>query len=568
VDGWYCDPLELQADSKLGVPGLVEATRLGTVSVVNKLGSTVLQNPALMAFLPRIGEYFLGRPLRLPSVPTWWCGDDQARRHVLANLGGLVIKPTTRHIGANSRFGWELSDAERADLRAQIEASPGEWVGQEPVPMATVPTLTEEGLQPRRSVLRVFAVARDDSYAVMPGGLTRVAATADTSRISNQAGAISKDTWVLASEPERLTGFWLQPGPAVEAADPMAAISARAAENLFWMGRYAERAEDVARLLRVVYERRSDFQGSANPAGVQAFRALLAALTSVTTTYPGFIGEEAPARLRSPGQELYALVVDDQRVGSLAHSFRRLLDAAYAVRDHLSTDTWLVVGVLDREILALKASTGPRSDPQAAVHGALQRVMQSLLALAGLGAESMVRDPGWRFMDAGRRIERSIQLLAFLQATLIQVRDTATDSLMLESVLIATESIITYRRRYRSHAQLETVLDLLLVDPINPRSLAYQLDRLGEAIDAMPPAARGVLRDEQKLVIEASTTLRLADTASLVGTDDEGRRGDLELFLGHLLHLLSGAADAMDRAHFTHLLPQSSVLDADGEQAS
>jgi uncharacterized alpha-E superfamily protein len=318
----------------------------------------------------------------------------------------------------------------------------------------------------------------------------------------------------------------------------------------------------------VVYERRSDFQGSANPAGVQAFRALLAALTSVTTTYPGFIGDGAHARLRSPGKELFALVVDDQRVGSLAHAFRRLLDAAYAVRDHLSTDTWLVVGVLDREILALQASTGPRSDPQAAVHGALQRVMQSLLALAGLGAESMVRDPGWRFMDAGRRIERSIQLLALLQATLTQVRDTATDSLMLESVLIATESIITYRRRYRSHAQLETVLDLLLVDPINPRSLAYQLDRLGEAIDTMPPAARGVLRVEQKLVIEASTTLRLADTASLIGTDDEGRRPELELFLGHLLQLLSAGADAMDRAHFTHLLPQSSVLEADGEQAS
>jgi len=564
VDGWYCDPLELKPDSQLGVPGLVEATRLASVTVVNTLGSSVLENPALMAFLPRLSEHLLGRPLRLESVPTWWCGDDDGRRRVLDGLAGLVVRPINRQPGT-AVFGWELSATELDDLRRRIDYRPGAWVGQEPMALACAPTLTPTGLEPRRTVLRAFAVSRKDSYVVMPGGLTRVAPSERQDRVSNQAGAISKDTWVLASEPERLTGFWLQSGPAVEAADPMASIPSRAAENLWWMGRYAERAEEVTRLLRVVYDRRNDFQGSANQAGVDSLRVLLAALTEATTTYPGFVGEGAEQRLSSPGRELLDLVTDDQRPGTLSHAIRRLLDAAYAVRDQLSNDTWLVVGSLDGEMLGLR---GPMHDPQAVVQGALQRVMQSLLALAGLGSESMVRDLGWRFMDAGRRIERSIGLVALLRATVTDTRGTATDSLVLESVLTAAESIITYRRRYRSHAQLQTLLDLLLLDAGNPRSLIYQLERCTEDLDELPPASDRRLRDEQRLVLEASTRVRLADTAALVIDDGAGNLVTLRGFLDGLLGLLRDAAAAVDRTHFVHQHPQLSLVGQSGHRSA
>ena len=247
-------------------------------------------------------------------------------------------------------------------------------------------------------------------------------------RISSQAGAISKDTWVLASEPERLTGFWLDSGPAVQRIDPMASIPSRAAENMWWLGRYAERAEAITRLLRVAYDRRNDFQGSANPAGIESLRALLVALTHTTATYPGFAGVDAEQQLQSPGRELLALVLDHQRPGTLAHSVRALLDCAYAVRDQLSADTWLMLGAFDREIHELRE---PMQDPQAVVSTALQRVMQTLLALGGLRNESMVRDLGWRFMDAGSRLERGVQLLSLLHATVIDARGTATDSLLL-----------------------------------------------------------------------------------------------------------------------------------------
>jgi uncharacterized circularly permuted ATP-grasp superfamily protein/uncharacterized alpha-E superfamily protein len=525
VDGSYCDPLELRADSQLGVPGLLEVVRAGNVSVVNTLGSSVLENPALMAFLPRIGEHLLGRAPRLQSVATWWCGDPESHRYVRDNAERLVLRPTSREAGSAARFGWELSAAELDAARAAIDAAPRDWVGQDAVAMASVPTLTASGFESRRSVLRAFAVARRDSYVVMPGGLTRVDPGDGVSKISNQAGAITKDTWVLASEPETLAGFWLHSGPAVAGIDPMSSISSRAAENLWWLGRYAERAEALTRLLRTAIDRANEFGAGTNPAGTAALAALRSALR--------WLG----------GPE-----------GTIAQPLRMVLDNAYAVRDQLSRDTWLVIGPLERAVAELGS---PLGDLQGHNQLALQEVMRCLLALGGLGVESMVRDLGWRFMDAGRRLERSLQLLSLLRATVEEARDTATDSLVLESVLGAAESIITYRFRYRSHAQLETVLDLLLLDAGNPRSLAYQLDLLTADLDALPPASEQRLREEQRLLLEASTALRLADWPALVREDQRGRRPALDELLARLLELLLAAGDAVDRNHFVHTMPSA-----------
>lgn len=556
VDGWFADPLELNPESQLGVPGLVEACRLGGVSVVNTLGSSVLENPGLLPFLPRVAEHLLGRDLRLPSVPTWWCGDDLARRHVVTKLPTLVVKHIGRGPGRPSVIGSQLSQHELAEVRARIEAHPHAWVGQDLVSLASAPALTDHGLEPRRSVLRAFAVARHDSYTAMPGGLTRVAAAADELLISNQGGAFAKDTWVLASEPEALTGFWLQRGPAVRAVDPAGSMSSRAAENLYWLGRYAERAEGAVRLLRATFDRRNEFQGGANPAGEACVKSLLAAVTQVTGTHPGFVGAGSAQRLRTPGAELLSLVVDADRPGTLAFALRRMLDAADAVRDQLSADTWQVAGNLDREIVELRR---PAVDGNAPFQGVLGRVLQGLLALAGLGAESMTRDPGWRFMDAGRRLERATHLASLLKATVCVERDTATDSLLLESVLVAAESILTYRRRYRSQAQLETLLDLLLLDTDNPRSLVYQVERLVAEVEALPRDPNMRRTPEQRCALELAAHVHLADTALLARTDANGARPDLEAFLARTVELLGQLSDALDAAHFTHRPPQRSL---------
>ncbi len=513
LDAGWCDPLELRPESQLGAPGLLEACRLGTVSVVNTLGSGVLENAGLLAYLPALSQHLLGQPLRLPCAPTWWCGEEGGRRRVLADLERLVLRPVSRTDGATSIMGWQLSRERLDDLRRAIEARPEAWVGQEPIQLASAPVVGTNGLEARRSVLRAFVVSRAESYAAMPGGLTRVAADGGDQPISNQAGAISKDTWVLASEPEKLTGFWLQPGPAVVAVEPEGSMSSRAAENLFWLGRYAERAEAMARLLREVHERRNDFGHTGNPAGTACLEVLFTTLTHVSATYPGFLAATPVV----PSTELASLVADASRAGTLAFCLRRMLDAAYAVRDQLSPDTWLVVGGLERELVGLEHGSNTSRTT-------LGRTMQSLLALAGLGAESMVRDPGWLFMDLGRRIERGLQLAALLRAAEIE-RGTATDSLVLESVLKAAESIITYRRRCRSHAQLETLLDLLLLDGGNPRSMRYQVDRVEEHVAALPGADnRGRPNAAQRGALRASAAVRLADTGRLARADDDGAR--------------------------------------------
>jgi uncharacterized circularly permuted ATP-grasp superfamily protein/uncharacterized alpha-E superfamily protein len=585
VDAVWCDPLELRPDSQLGVPGLVEAARAQTVSIVNTLGSSVLESPALMAFLPRLAEHLLGGPLKLRSAPTWWCGEEPARKHVLANLRELILRPTSAAIGEPTHRGWELSAAQVRRIKRLIEARPGDWVGQQPPAMASSPTLTADGLQPRRSLLRAFAVTRGESYVVMPGGLTRVAPEAHLGRISTQAGATTKDTWVLSSEPEPLTGVWLQPGPAVEAIDPMSSIPSRAAENLWWLGRYAERAEAVTRMLRTVQDRRNEFEGSANPPGVETLRALLGALTETTGTFPGFAGRaragfDGEQLLERPGDELQALIGDAGRPGTLAHSVRALLDCAYGVRDQLSGDTWLIVGPLERAITQV-GRPGGATERSTRAQSALQEVMRSLLVLSGLGIESMVRDIGWRFMDAGRRLERSVQLLSLLRHTVCAVRGDAADSMMLESVLTTAESIITYRLRYRARAQLETVLELLLLDPGNPRSLAYQLERLTEDLEVLPRGADLRLSEERQLVLAAHTDLRLAEIGSLVrdqaavapvaGPPIDGvtaTRPQLDAFLLDLHTRLSAAADAVDRAHFVHVTPSFSLVGPAGAEPS
>ncbi|MFT4034239.1 MAG: circularly permuted type 2 ATP-grasp protein [Patulibacter sp.] len=544
VDAAYCDPLELRPDSQLGVPGLVEATRRGAVSVVNTLGSGALENPALMRFLPQIAQHLFGHELDLPCVPSWWCGDPNERSYVLANLERVVLRPISSAAGTRSIFGPCASSGELEELRARILAHPGRWVAQDPLPLSDVPTLTPNGLQPRRSVLRAFAVARGDAFTVMAGGLTRTAPDNLPGPITSQAGAIAKDTWVITSEPERSGSVALLGGPLVDEFDPLAALPAGAAENLWWLGRYAERAEALARLVRTVHDRRSEFLGSDDEAGLVALEVLRNALVQITG-----IGRSADA---DPWLELIAVLVDDQQPGSLAHSVRALLESAHAVRDQLSSDTWLVIGDLDRRLRRLRGRHDIRA-PE--MQGALQQVLHGLLALGGLTSEGMVRDLAWRFLDGGRRAERSLQVVALLRATLPQLPHDAAGSLVLESVVTATENIITYRRRTRLHWHLETIVELLVLDEENPRSVAYSLAQFAAALDAVPRAGTRLRRD-QRLVLEALTRLRTFDPSQLDADGAEPHLQALEFLLDDVGLQVTEAGAAVEHDHFLLRLPQ------------
>lgn len=562
VDGWFCDPLDLRPDSELGVPGLVEAARSGTVTVVNGLGAGVLENPALLPFLPGLCQLLLGEPLRLRSVLTHWCGDPDGLHEVLPRMTELVLKPLARGVGRAHRNGWELSAAELAELRARIEAEPYAWVGQEPLTCSTAPSVVGDDLHPQLLTLRTFAVAAGSTYQVMTGGLGQVTTVARTltdhrngiEGLGVAAGvATSKDVWIRNTRGTPMVAPWVReatPSQLLPMTD-----SPRVLEDMFWLGRYAERAEDTARMLRAVGDRWADFHQSPEQSGADALAVLLRALTEVTATTPGFLDIETETWFAGRGDELVSLLLDADRPGTLAYAVRRLTDISGDVREQLSTDTWMVLGGLERELAQLAGRTGARRRLPSATPHVLTRVLEGMLALSGLMSESLVRDVGWRFCEIGRRLERALHVTALLSSALGAQRSADTDSLVLESVLIAAESIITYRRRYTTRAGSATVLDLLLADRENPRAIAYQLDRIGESLERIPADAERII-GVRDVLGGLRDRVRTADTAALSVPDADRDRGALREFLAGVESDLSAIAVEFERIFFVPPTPQ------------
>jgi uncharacterized circularly permuted ATP-grasp superfamily protein/uncharacterized alpha-E superfamily protein len=557
VDDDFCDPLELRPESRLGVTGLLDCVRRGNVTIANPLGSGLLENPALLAFLPAIARHFLGQPLRLNSVPTWWCGSTTECQHVLTHLDKLVVKPLSRaqgeRVGERVMIGPSLTRVQLAQLRAQILAEPRRFVGQELASFSSAPTLGDTGVEPRAAVLRTFLVARDADYAVMPGGLTRVAGSAGNPLVSNQSGGSSKDTWVLASEPERQVTLWLQPAREQMTSSARVPLSSRAADNLFWLGRYAERAEGTARLLRTILQKYDEMLQYDDASHSQCLHTLLRALTHFTATYPGFMAEDA--QLHAPEDELLAVARDPLRTGSLAQTLQALLHSAHAIRDFWSTDAWRVLDGVDNQLAALRS--GPLSIETLGEH--LNQVVVSMAAFNGLTSERLMRDQAWRFLDMGRRVERALLLASLTRSTVAVRQDEATEALLLDSVLSTVESILTYRQRYRSYLEVRTVLELMLLDANNPRGMIHQLLRLQESLSGLPRDARddgtsAELAERDRLALEAITQLRLVSLERLVQLDPGSvLRRDLDQTLARITHLVGRMSEVITEQYFGHL---------------
>jgi uncharacterized circularly permuted ATP-grasp superfamily protein/uncharacterized alpha-E superfamily protein len=544
VDDLFCDPLELRPDSLLGVAGLVEAVRRGQVAVANPLGSGVLESPGLMAFLPRLAKHFLGQELRLPSVATWWCGQAMERDYVLANLHKLVLRPAHRMGGEHSVFGNLLSREELATWRDRIRARPTHYVGQELQTPSFAPALNSGQLEPRPTVLRSFLVASQDTWVVMPGGLTRVGNTPDSRIVSSQAGAVSKDTWVLASEPEATESMQAQALPVFpESHETLPGV---AAENLFWAARYAERAESMIRLLRAIHQRNNENLQLADPVYQSTLEILLRGLTHMSVSYPGFVGTGSEERLQSPWTEITDLVSNTQRSGSLAANLAAFLKAAYAVRDLVSSDTRRVINDIGDELAGLQAVAG--KDAQF-LQDVLDRIITALMAIAGATSESMSRELGWHFLHLGRRIERALQLTSLLRATLVNSVPADVEALLLESVLSAAECLTLYRRRYRERPQIDTTLDMLLLDDSNARSLCFQVNDIKRHLDALPGQGSRPYKQELRLVLESLTRISLADATRLAQAEN-GVRSELESLLAGLGEALAAASGAVADTYF------------------
>jgi len=467
LDGDYCDPVELRADSALGIPGLLHAIRAGNVVIANALGSGVLETGALAGFYPSVSERLFGEKLAMPSIATWWCGEAPALEYVIEHLDELVIKPSYPSIRMEAVFGHTLDKPSRARLIERLQAQPHAYVAQEWVRLSHAPTWGrdrshDEGPHSRRSrlrarsaTLRVFAVATANGYAVMPGALTRVAQY-DGDVVSMQWGGSSKDTWMLADRP--LTRVSLRRprlGPD-DVVRSVAFIPSRVGENLYWMGRYTERCEGIARLLRAALVRLADADPESEPA--------LRSLASVSERL-----KIRPERDEVEPRDFIAAVVDPQVQGGLAANVLRLHACANHVRERMSTDNWHLFHRLQQRLPGPDASLGYALE-------SLDDIMMTCVSLAGFALDDMTRDESWLFLLLGRRLERLAHVAGIVAHVLGSPAAERIDAL--EWLLEATNSIVTFRALYRRTPELLPVLHLVVLDDTNPHAVAFQLREL------------------------------------------------------------------------------------------
>ncbi|WP_051311536.1 circularly permuted type 2 ATP-grasp protein [Zooshikella ganghwensis] len=547
TDDLSCDPLELQQDSQQGVPGLLQAVRNQTVAINNPLGSSILENPGLLAFLPAIAKNLLGETLQLPAVGTWWCGQKPALEHVLTNFEKLVIKPI---FGNGSCYYPALMTAEeQQQLKDKIKQMPYFYVGQQQPQLATTPTLINDELLPRYYQLRTFLVAEGGSYVALPGGLTRIANNNEGWFQWQTNGGISKDTWILSHEVDR--PIRLQPmapgGVAVQSYEGI--LPSRAAESLFWVGRYIERAEGSSRLLRTIMDHINNQDEFASEADQQCLYVLLTGLTVMTNTLPGFTGEDTKQKCKQPNPELISLVRDSERVGSLAQVLAAFLHASFSVRDLWSSDTWRTIDDIDDILGQLYCPPTDLGDLQSC----LDELITTIMAFTGLTAESMPHESGWYLFDLGRRIERSLLQISLTQSCFSQGLDDTVEHLLQEALLVNNESLITHRRRYRSLQQMENTLALLILDETNPRALAYQIYRIQRLIDHLPH--RHQQREysaEQRIILATATRLRLATANMLAQRGEDGQLHVLIELLEACNSNLLELANTLHHTYFSH----------------
>ena len=518
LDDDFCDPVELRADSALGVPGLIAVVRAGRVVIANALGSGVLESAAWMGFIPAAAQRLLGEKLRLPSVATWWCGEKAALDYVVANIGRLVIKPAFPNQHFQAVFGRDLSAEARAKLVERLIMRPHAYVAQERLAFSQAPVWRSPGAQgfaARALGIRVYALATPDGYRVMPGGLARIASdSADI--VSMQRGGGSKDVWVLAAD-RRSTDDTFGAGIAPRSLVRHDELPSRLAENLFWLGRYSERCEDKARLLRATLGARSN----------------AALWTQAMETCRHFIS--------MPKSSDTAPVFDESNPLGLRADLQRLQWCAAQTRSRLSAENWRAISVLQRQF---QESADAKADPRET----LDALLLSLVALAGFALDDMTQDDGWRLMMLGRRLER-LQFLSELLALRLQPGGVLSQS-ELEWLLDIGDSTITYRTRYIAAPLLGFTIDLLVFDKTNPRALAYQWNHMQYSLVRIAASLGGTPDDS---IDEAVSGVEQMEVVSVDG--DSARAARARQALAEQLDALSNAtailSDRLSLKHFS-----------------
>ncbi|WP_109829442.1 circularly permuted type 2 ATP-grasp protein [Reichenbachiella versicolor] len=543
VDDIFCDPMEFNMDSRLGVVGLMEAIRDKKVTVINPLGCRVLENPGLMAFLPKLSQKILGEDLLLPSVATWWCGQKKELDYVLDNIQNLVIKRIYIDSQAKSIWGAQLGEKEILELKEAILLEPYMYVGQEMATFSTTPSYIDGEIQPKSAVFRGYAIAdgSEDGYTIMRGGLSRSSKNEGLLMPSANAQSISKDTWVIGDDSTKQTksiqekvhyGDWILPS--------------KTAENLFWLGRYGERSIHTIRLLRTVLKRRTESPDIVHPEKDDVLVALLQSLTAMTLTQPGFEEEDT---LKSPDEELLSLIKDTAKIGSLAQSIQAFLNNSYSVRDKLGLDIWRILDMINDSSVRYK-----QIDDLRVMTSKLDNSLVRLMGFHGMMVDTMTRDDAWHIYSIGRFLESSINICVILKEVLKKDYPIEVERELLEKILMVNESLITYRYHYKSAIEISSVISLLLINETNPRSLTYHLEHIQKELGRLPSKHTQYLSSIQKKLLKASMMVRLCEPDQLVLVDKEGseKRVNLINFFTELVQILASVSTDISSQYFSH----------------
>jgi uncharacterized alpha-E superfamily protein len=530
VDSNFLDPLELDASSHLGVPGLIDVLRKNGVVVANMPGSGVLEARALLGFLPSLSRRFLGQDLKMPHIATWWCGQKSAREEVLDRLDDFAIEGAySRSVpgfpGHGPVLAGELSPVDRDRLKSAIAERGIDYVGQELVRLSTTPVWENGRIAPRPFVLRVFAAATPQGWTILPGGFCRIAEQPDARAVSMGDGARSADVWVV-SDRAVSTSTLLPAADTVRIKRIAGVVPSRAADNLFWLGRYLERAEATLRLIRALgTPMRDPVKGTA--AGPSTALPSVERIQRLLVTW----GATSQATRANPAKVVAEALQNPEKFGSALSLVKSAQRTATSLRERLSPDAWQVITEM-AERLALQV------DDDDAVISAAELTLQELASFAGLAQENMNRAAGWRFLEMGRRIERAINTARFAR----QFAYDEADDEDLDILLTLVDCQITYRSRYLVGPSLAPVRDLAVLDPYNPRSVAFQVAALNEHIASLPSLKEhGLIERPQRLAVALQAML----------TTTEAEKQDAKTLFALEQDLLN-LADAIGLHYFPH----------------
>ena len=548
LDADYCDPVELRPESAIGVAGLVDAVRAGSVTIANALGAGVVETPAILPFLPGLAHRLLGEDLGMPSVETWWLGQRAVFDQVIERIEDYVFRPCFAGDGFEpSVVGSDVEPGKRKAFIERLRASPHRYVAQARMHKSAMPVWSPTGLVPRPLMVRCFLVRHEGTYVPMPGGMTRVSADDTGIDISMQRGGAAKDTWVI----EREIAPVVVGTRAQAAREPLrrsaGELQSRVADNLFWLGRYAERLDNAARLMRASLMR--------VPAGGASARELAEFQTLARMLGDRGLVERTMGGLpdgRSMMEALGHACGSDQ---GISHLFQAIQRIAPTVRDRLSADMWNVVNDLLRDArLRLEGQPG---DADRLLEG-MDHTIGVCAAFHGMASENMTRGSGWRFLDLGRRLERSAHGASVVRDVFAASGHGSEPWLRL--LLELCDSSITYRTRYMAAVQPAPVLDLLLCDDTNPRSVAFQLRLVADHLDNLARRdVRPLSQPEQKIARAALTAIELFDVERVGSTIDRDAMAMLDDLLGGTQGRLSDLSEAITRAYFSHVETVQSI---------